>query len=48
MFNPSTKEYVVRKNENATNYRLSQVLDGDKPSYLRENKMLNILQQAIK
>ena len=42
------EEYVIGKNENGTNYRLSQVNEADKPRYLREKKMLNILQQAIK
>ncbi|XP_076953887.1 uncharacterized protein LOC143628102 [Bidens hawaiensis] len=42
------EEYVIPKNENGSNYRLSQIVEGDKSMFLREKKMLNLFQQAIK
>ncbi|XP_076910423.1 uncharacterized protein LOC143568067, partial [Bidens hawaiensis] len=42
------EEYIIPKNENGSNYRLSQIAEGDKDQFLREKKMLNLFQQAIK
>ncbi|XP_076909633.1 uncharacterized protein LOC143566981 [Bidens hawaiensis] len=42
------EEYIIPKDENGSNYRLSQIADNDKNQFLREKKMLNLFQQAIK
>ncbi|XP_076926893.1 uncharacterized protein LOC143590232 [Bidens hawaiensis] len=42
------EEYIIPNNENGSNYRLSQIAEGDKDQFLREKKMLNLFQQAIK
>lgn len=42
------EEYIIPKNENGSNYRLSQIDKRDKASFLKEKKMLNFFQQAIK
>ncbi|XP_076893020.1 uncharacterized protein LOC143544928 [Bidens hawaiensis] len=42
------EEYIIPKNENGESYRLSQIAYADKPLFLKEKKMLNIFQQAIK
>ncbi|XP_076902846.1 uncharacterized protein LOC143557725 [Bidens hawaiensis] len=42
------EEYIIPKNENGSNYRLSQIAEGDKNQFLKEKKMLNLFQQAIK
>lgn len=41
------EECIIQKNDNSTNYRLSQIQD-DKATLLSEKKMLNIFQQMIK
>ncbi|XP_076913672.1 uncharacterized protein LOC143572373 [Bidens hawaiensis] len=41
-------EYIIPHNKNGTNYRLSQIPEGDKAIFLREKKMMNLFQQAIK
>ncbi|XP_076926355.1 uncharacterized protein LOC143589488 [Bidens hawaiensis] len=42
------EDFIIPKNENGENYRLSQIADADKSLFLREKKMLNLFQQAIK
>ncbi|XP_076888744.1 uncharacterized protein LOC143539279 [Bidens hawaiensis] len=42
------EEYVIPKNENESNYRLSQIAEGERNQFLREKKMLNLFQQVIK
>ncbi|XP_076919454.1 uncharacterized protein LOC143580249 [Bidens hawaiensis] len=42
------EEFIIPKNENGENYRLSQIADADKNSFLKEKKMLNLFQQSIK
>ncbi|XP_076888415.1 uncharacterized protein LOC143538840 [Bidens hawaiensis] len=42
------EEYIIPNNENGENYRLSQIADAEKDLFLREKKMLNLFQQAIK
>ncbi|XP_076944668.1 uncharacterized protein LOC143615432 [Bidens hawaiensis] len=42
------EEYIIPKNENGENYRLSQIADVYKDSFLKEKKMLNLFQQSIK
>ncbi|XP_076924903.1 uncharacterized protein LOC143587518 [Bidens hawaiensis] len=42
------EEYTTPKNENGTSYRLSENPEADKAIFLREKKMLNLFQQAIK
>ncbi|XP_076925105.1 uncharacterized protein LOC143587809 [Bidens hawaiensis] len=45
---PGRQEYLIPKKENGTNYLLSQIDDGDKATFLREKKMLNLFQEDIK
>ncbi|XP_076933717.1 uncharacterized protein LOC143599703 [Bidens hawaiensis] len=47
-WNAVEEEYIIPKNENGDNYRLSQIEEHDKPMFLKEKKMLNLFQQAIK
>ncbi|XP_076905606.1 uncharacterized protein LOC143561392 [Bidens hawaiensis] len=42
------EEYIIPRNENGENYRLSHIADADKDSFLKEKKMLNLFQQSIK
>ena len=42
------EEYLIPRNETGEPTRLSQIAEGDKPAYMREKRMLNLLQQAIK
>lgn len=42
------EEYILHINENGTSYRLSQIREADKAIFLREKKLLNMFQQAIK
>ncbi|XP_076911356.1 uncharacterized protein LOC143569279 [Bidens hawaiensis] len=42
------EEYIISKNENGSNNRLSQIAEGERNQFLREKKMLSLFQQAIK
>ena len=44
----NSEEYIIPRNEIGVSVRMSQVPEADRPNYLREKKMLNLLQQAIK
>ncbi|XP_076888171.1 uncharacterized protein LOC143538500 [Bidens hawaiensis] len=47
-WNAVEEEYIIPKKENGKNYILSQIVDADKDSFLKEKKILNLFQQSIK